>query len=78
MVEFGKTKYTKNVKQSRYSMTHKLNTFNGLQGRWKITTCYNSGLAKVAVQCSADTFVVKIATFVKAQNVRCHYTKTNE
>ena len=30
----------------------------------------NTGLAKVAVQCSADTFVVKIATFAKPENVR--------
>jgi hypothetical protein len=29
----------------------------------------NTGLAKVAVQCSADTFVVKIATFAKRQTV---------
>ena len=27
----------------------------------------NTGLAKVAVQCSADTFVVKIATFAKPE-----------
>jgi hypothetical protein len=45
-------------------------------------TTANSGLAKVAVQCSEDTFVVnqslvlrinfvvKIATFAKPQNVR--------
>jgi hypothetical protein len=39
-------------------MTQKLNTDNGLQGRWTRTTGYNTGLAKVAVQCSADTFVV--------------------
>ena len=26
---------------------------------------HNTGLAKVAVQCSADAFVVKIATFAK-------------
>jgi len=26
---------------------------------------HNSGLAKMAVQCSADTFVVKIANFAK-------------
>ncbi len=31
---------------------------NGLQGRTTRTTGYNTGLAKVAVQCSADTFVV--------------------
>ena len=30
---------------------------NGLQGRTTRTTGYNTGLAKVAVQCSADTFV---------------------
>jgi hypothetical protein len=29
----------------------------------------NTGLAKVAVQFSADTFVVKIATFAKPENV---------
>jgi hypothetical protein len=28
------------------------------------------GLAKVAVQCSASTFVGKIATFAKPENVR--------
>jgi hypothetical protein len=33
------------------------------------TTATNTGLAKVAVQCSADTFVVKIATFAKPENV---------
>jgi hypothetical protein len=32
----------------------------------------NTGLAKVAVQCSADTFVVKIATFAKPENVSGH------
>ena len=31
----------------------------------------NTGLAKVAVQYSADTFVVKIATFAKPENDRC-------
>jgi len=39
-------------------MTGQLNKDNGLQGRWTRTTGYNTGLAKVAVQCSADTFVV--------------------
>ena len=39
-------------------MTQKLNTDNGLQGRWTRITGYNTGLAKVAVQCSADKFVV--------------------
>ena len=33
------------------------------------TPAGNSGLEKVAVQCSADTFVVKISTFAKPQNV---------
>jgi len=32
-------------------------------------TTYKTGLAKVAVPCSADTFVVKIATFAKPENV---------
>jgi hypothetical protein len=31
-------------------------------------TSANTGLAKVAVQCSAETFMVKIATFAKPQN----------
>ena len=39
-------------------MTRKLNNDNGLQVRWTRTPAPNSGLAKVAVQCSADTFVV--------------------
>jgi len=30
---------------------------------------HNTGLAKVAVQCSADTFVVKTATFAKPETV---------
>jgi hypothetical protein len=38
---------------------------------------YNTGLAKVAVQCSADTFVVKIATFAKPQNVMPHCLTTD-
>jgi hypothetical protein len=29
---------------------------------------HNTGLAKLAVQCSAETFVVKIATFAKPEN----------
>jgi len=37
----------------------------------KITSA-NRRLAKVAVQCSADTFVVKIATFTKRQTVGKH------
>ena len=36
----------------------------------------NTGLAKVAVQCSADTFVVKIATFAKPETVGCNCKKT--
>ncbi|WP_436417138.1 hypothetical protein KCV26_11540 [Petrimonas sulfuriphila] len=35
-------------------------------------TAGNTGLAKVAVLCSADTFVVKIATFAKPENVRAN------
>jgi hypothetical protein len=47
----------------------------------------NTGLAKVAVQCSADkfmvklswfsasTFVVKIATFAKPETVKCKFTE---
>ena len=36
------------------------------------TPACNTGLAKVAVQFSASTFVVKIATFAKPENVICH------
>ena len=51
-------------------------------------TGHNTGLAKVAVQCSADTFVVnqnwfsastfvvKIATFAKPENVNCNFKMT--
>ena len=49
-------------------MTQKLNTDNGLQGRTTRTTGYNTGLAKVAVQCSADTFVVN-QSFVLRINI---------
>ena len=45
--------------QSDTTMTKKLNTDNGLQGRGTITTGYNTGLAKVAVQCFYDSFVSK-------------------
>ena len=37
---------------------------------------HNTGLAKVAVLCSADTFVLKIATFAKPENVRRHCRTT--
>jgi len=49
-------KKIKNPTHSRHSMTQKLNTDNGFQGRRSRTTGYNTGLAKVTVQCSADTF----------------------
>ena len=39
-------------------MTRKLNNDNGLQVRWTRTPAPNMGLGKVALQCSADTFVV--------------------
>jgi hypothetical protein len=42
-----------------------LNTYNGCELRSPRTPVCNTGLAKVAVQCSASTFVVKIATFDK-------------
>ena len=37
---------------------------------------HNTGLAKVAVQCSASTFVVKIATFAKPETVSANYRTT--
>jgi len=39
-------------------MTRQLNNDNSLQAQWTRTTGYNRRLAKVAVQYSADTFVV--------------------
>ena len=33
---------------------------------------HNTGLAKVAFQCSADTFVVKITTFAKPGKIISH------
>jgi hypothetical protein len=44
--------------QPNTTKTEKRSIDNGLQGRTTKTTGYNTGLAKVAVQCSADTFVV--------------------
>jgi len=41
----------------------------GISTNLEIATTYNSGLAKVAVRYSADTFVVKFAAFAKLQNV---------
>jgi len=38
----------------------------------------DSGLTKVAVQCSADTFVVKIATFAKPETVMLYIAKTKQ
>jgi len=55
---FQRFKKIKNATHSRHSMTQKLNTDNGLQGRTTRTTGYNTGLAKVAVPFSADSFVV--------------------
>jgi hypothetical protein len=39
-------------------MTRKLNTDNGLQGRWTRTTGYNSTYPKGGFSCSKDSFVV--------------------
>jgi hypothetical protein len=46
------------VTQTVTTKTLKLSADNGLQGRPRKTPAGNTGLAKVAVQCSADTFVV--------------------
>jgi hypothetical protein len=66
-------------------MIQKINTDNGLQGQTTRTTGYNTGLAKVVVQCTADAFVVnqslllrinicgKIATFAKPETVRHNF-----
>jgi hypothetical protein len=44
--------------QSDTTKTLKCSADNGLQGRPRNTPAGNTGLAKVAVQCSADIFVV--------------------
>ena len=44
--------------QANKTKTLKRGADNGLQGRPKRTPAGNTGLAKVAVQCSEDTFVV--------------------
>ena len=44
-------------------------TMGNLNSTEKEQRTANTGLAKVAVQCSADTFVVKIATFAKPETV---------
>jgi hypothetical protein len=49
-------------------MTQKLNTENGLQAPWTRTPAPNSTYKKLAVQCSADSFVVK-QTFVLRINI---------
>jgi nucleotidyltransferase/DNA polymerase involved in DNA repair len=48
-----------------YSIDEAFMNFDGMQMKIRI-----KGLAKVAVQCSADTFVVKIATFAKPKTFR--------
>ena len=47
------------------------------QMHYEVTPATNTGLAKVAVQCSADTSVVKIATFAKPETVGGNFTKQN-
>jgi len=44
-------------------MTQKLNTDNGLQGRWTRTTGYNSTYPKGGLSCSKDSFVVNQTLF---------------
>jgi hypothetical protein len=46
--------------QADTTKTLKRSVENGLQGRPRRTPAGNTGLAKVAVQCSADTFVVNL------------------
>jgi hypothetical protein len=52
------SKKIKYATHSRHSMTQKLNNDNSLHTRWIRTPAGNRRLAKVAVQYSADTFVV--------------------
>ena len=51
-------KFKTPVTQTDTTKTLKRITVNGLQGRPRRTPAGNTGLAKVAVQCYADTFVV--------------------
>ena len=53
-------RFKKNKKRNTHDtkMTQKLNTDNGLQGRWTRTTGYNSTYPKGGVSCSKDSFVV--------------------
>jgi len=51
-------KNKKYATHSRHSMTRQLNNDNGCSARQTRTPAPNSGLAKVAVSFSADTFVV--------------------
>ena len=52
--------------------THNDTTFDRQTTTEKEGRTHNTGLAKVAVQCSASTFVLKIATFAKPQTVMLH------
>jgi hypothetical protein len=54
--------------QADTTQTLKRSVDNGLEGRPRNTPAGNTGLAKVAVQCSADTFVVN-QTFVLRINI---------
>ena len=51
-------KNKKHATHSRHSTTRQLNNNNGCSPRQTRTPAPNRRLAKVAVQCSADTFVV--------------------
>ena len=55
--------------QANTTKTLKRSADNGLQGRSRRIQAGNTGLEKAAVQCSADTFVVKIATFSKPETL---------
>jgi hypothetical protein len=79
-----KNAYSQSDTKTFGQLVAKLNIDNGCVPRRTRTPACNTGLAKVAIQCSADTFVVnqslvlrinpprrmvKIATFAKPQNV---------
>ena len=59
-------------------MTDKYNVDNDCRPETTRMPAPNSGLAKVAVSFSADTFVVKIATFAKPQTVMRHFNTTSK
>jgi hypothetical protein len=60
---------TKNCKRVCLPNRTDTATLDGQATTEKEGRTHNTGLAKVAVKCSAETFVVKIATYAKPETV---------